>query len=178
MFSREWRCSWSSADGRYMQTNIHNWMCVQYTSNLFPFNQIEDDNDFVLACCIQPCNELLSSDLIYDPFGSDREDIDNQNEFDPDQNFIMNKICSMVSPAVVTSFILWKIEIMCPWAFTVFFIMSYQYTQYQCKPLAFWKLSPTFIHWFSCYCHHWNMAYWYYLWFIFLNWIQFYWAAP
>ena len=76
-----------SADLDYMLTNIHNWMCIQCTSNLLPFNQIEDDNDFVLACCIQPCNELLSSDLIYNPFGSDREDIDNQNEFDPDQNF-------------------------------------------------------------------------------------------
>ena len=74
-----------SADLDYMLTNIHNWMCIQCTSNLLPFNQIEDD--FVLACCIQPCNELLSSDLIYNPFGSDREDIDNQNEFDPDQNF-------------------------------------------------------------------------------------------
>ena len=79
--------SLTSADLDYMLTNIHNWMCIQCTSNLLPFNQIEDDNDFVLACCIQPCNELLSSDLIYNPFGSDREDIDNQNEFDPDQNF-------------------------------------------------------------------------------------------
>ena len=77
----------ASADLDYMLTNIHNWICVQCTSDLFPFNQIEDDNDFVLACCIQPCNELLSSDLIYNPFGSDREYIDNQNEFDPDQNF-------------------------------------------------------------------------------------------
>ena len=29
----------------------------------------------------------FSSDLIYNPFGSDRENIDNHNEFDPDQNF-------------------------------------------------------------------------------------------
>ena len=78
--------SLASADLDYMLTNIHNRICVQCTSNLFPFNQIEDDNDFVLACCIQTCHELLSSDLIYNPFGSDREDIDNQNEFDPDQN--------------------------------------------------------------------------------------------
>ena len=79
--------SLASADLDHMQTNIHNWMCVQCTSNLFPFNQIEDDNDFVLACCIQPCNELLSSDLIYNAFGSDREDTDNQTEFDHDENF-------------------------------------------------------------------------------------------
>ena len=51
------------------------------------FNQIEDDNDFVLACHIRPCNELLSSDLIYNPLGSDLEEINNQAEFDPDQNF-------------------------------------------------------------------------------------------
>ena len=60
-----------------LYANIHNWMCLQCTNNVFPFNQIEYDNDFVLACCIQPCNDLLSSDLIYNPFGSDLEEIDN-----------------------------------------------------------------------------------------------------
>ena len=79
--------SLASADLDCMQTKIHNWMCVQCTSNIFPFNLIEDDNDFVLTCHIQPCNELLSSDLIYNPLGSDLEEINNQAEFDLNQNF-------------------------------------------------------------------------------------------
>ena len=95
--------SLASSDLDYMQTNSHNWMCLQCTSNTFPFNQIEDDNDFVLACHFQPCNELLSSDLIDNPFGSDPEEINNQAEFDfLMKTFIMNKICSMAIPAVIT----------------------------------------------------------------------------
>ena len=79
--------SLTPADHVYMQNNIHNWMCLHCTSSIFPFNQIEDDNDFLLACDIQRCHELLSSDLVYNPFGSELEEIHNQIEFDPDHNF-------------------------------------------------------------------------------------------
>ena len=79
--------SLTPADHVHMQNNIYNWMCLHCTSSIFSFNQIEDDNDFLLACDIQRCHELLPSDLVYNLFGSKLEEIHNQIEFDPDHNF-------------------------------------------------------------------------------------------
>ena len=50
-------------------------MSSYFTSNVYLFNQIGDDNDFALACNIQTCNELLFSDLVYTSLESDLEKI-------------------------------------------------------------------------------------------------------
>ena len=52
--------------------------------DIFPFNNPEDDVDFVQACQKIPLNELLTSILIYNPFQSNENDYIIGSEFDPD----------------------------------------------------------------------------------------------
>ena len=55
--------------------------------DIFPFNSIEEDVEFIQTCQTTPQNELRTSTLIYNPFESNEADNHIGSEFDPDINF-------------------------------------------------------------------------------------------
>ena len=59
---------------RNMQDDIHNnkydWLCSNCLTDIFPFNQIEDENEFIDECQLRMKASLKHSDLIYNPFES------------------------------------------------------------------------------------------------------------
>ena len=63
------------------------WICLKCNTDIFPFNCIEEDIDFIEACQCSPQNELRTSTLIYNPFQSNEADYLIGSEFDPDLNF-------------------------------------------------------------------------------------------
>ena len=79
--------SLSTADHDCMRRNLHNWICLQCISSIFPFNHIEDNNEFIDMSSTTHNNELIMSDLIYNPFDLNAEELDNYFKYDPDANF-------------------------------------------------------------------------------------------
>ena len=63
-----------------------NWLCCTCIKNLFPYNQLEDD-DFSQVILMKLENELKISNLIYNPHESNSFDYNYCTEFDPDVNF-------------------------------------------------------------------------------------------
>ena len=53
-----------------MVANKENWICMKCNIDIFLFNNLEDDVDFVQACQKVLKNELLTSTLIYNHFQS------------------------------------------------------------------------------------------------------------
>ena len=68
-------------------TNKAIWICLKCNIDIFPFNNIDEDVDFLQACQTSSQNELLTSTLIYNPFQSNENDYIIWSEFDPDFNF-------------------------------------------------------------------------------------------
>ena len=68
-------------------TNKEIWICLKCNTDIFPFNNIEEDVEFLQACQTSSQNELLTSTLIYNPFQSNENDYIIGSEFDPDLNF-------------------------------------------------------------------------------------------
>ena len=85
--------------GRNMQDDIHNskcdWLCSNCLAGIFPFNQIEDENEFIDECQLRMKGSLKISDLIYNPFESNSSNDRLCSDFDPDINFMQKKICSV-----------------------------------------------------------------------------------
>ena len=74
-----------------MQDDIHNskcdWLCSNCLADIFPFNQIEDENEFIDECQLRMKASLKISDLIYNPFESNSSNDRLCSDFDPDINF-------------------------------------------------------------------------------------------
>ena len=74
-----------------MQDDILNskcdWLCSNCLADIFPFNQIEDVNEFLHECQLRMKSSLKISDLIYSPFESNFSDDRLCSDFDPDINF-------------------------------------------------------------------------------------------
>ena len=62
-------------------------MCGACIRDLFPYNQLEDDDDFSQAILMNLKKEIKISNLIYNPHESNLFDYNNCTEFDPDVNF-------------------------------------------------------------------------------------------
>ena len=62
-------------------------MCGACIRDLFPHNQLEDDDDFSQAILMNLEKELKISNLIYNPHESISFDYNYCTEFDPDVNF-------------------------------------------------------------------------------------------
>ena len=67
--------------------NLQNWLCPPCIEYLFPFNRIEDDDEFAYLCHNGISNIIQTSDLIYNPFDSNASNFINCSEFDPYWNF-------------------------------------------------------------------------------------------
>ena len=70
-----------------MMHNRENWMCGVCTREIFPFNNIEDEDVFHKATQMSSRNELIVSNLIYNPLELNSFDFSFCSEFDPDVNF-------------------------------------------------------------------------------------------
>ena len=62
-------------------------MCGACIRDLFPYNQLEDDDDFSQAILMNLEKEIKISNLIYNPHESNSFDCNYCTEFDPDVNF-------------------------------------------------------------------------------------------
>ena len=62
-------------------------MCGACIRDLFPYNQLEDDDDFSQAILMNLEKELKISNFIYNPHESISFDYNYCTEFDPDVNF-------------------------------------------------------------------------------------------
>ena len=60
---------------------------AQTALQIFPFNQIEDENEFIDECQLRMKASLKISDLIYNPFESNSSNDRLCSDFDPDINF-------------------------------------------------------------------------------------------
>ena len=60
-----------------MRRNLHNWIFLQCISSIFPYNHIEDNNEFIDVSSTTHNNELIMSELIHNPFDSNAEELDN-----------------------------------------------------------------------------------------------------
>ena len=69
-----------------LKESHENWLCCTCIKDLFPYNQIEDD-DFSQAILMKLESELKISNLIYNPHESNSFDYNYCTEFDPDVNF-------------------------------------------------------------------------------------------
>ena len=67
--------------------NTENWLCSNCLADIFPFNQIEDENEFINECQHKMKCSLKISDLIYNPFDANSSDDRLCSDFDPDVNF-------------------------------------------------------------------------------------------
>ena len=80
---------------RNMQADIHNskcdWLCSNCLADIFPFNQIEDENEFIDECQLRMKASLEISDLIYNPFESNSSNDRLCSDFDPDINLYAEK---------------------------------------------------------------------------------------
>ena len=76
-----------SVELEHMFDNLQNWLCPPCIEDLFPFNHIEDDDEFAYLCHNGISNIIKISDLIYNPFDSNASNSINCSEFDPDLNF-------------------------------------------------------------------------------------------
>ena len=84
-----------------MMHNRENWMCGVCTREIFPFNNIEDEHVFHKATQMSSRNELIVSNLIYNPLESNSFDFSFCSEFDPDVNFFVNKISFLAIHAII-----------------------------------------------------------------------------
>ena len=69
-----------------LKESHENWLCCTCIKDLFPYNQLEDD-DFSQAILMKLESELKISNLIYNPHESNSFDYNYCTEFDPDVNF-------------------------------------------------------------------------------------------
>ena len=76
-----------SVELEHMFDNLQNWLCPPCIEDWFPFNLIEDDDDFAYICHNVISNIIKTTDLIYNPFDSNASNFINCSEFDPDLNF-------------------------------------------------------------------------------------------
>ena len=76
---------------RNMQDDIHNskcdWLCSNWLADIFPFNQIEYENEFIDECQLRMKDSLKISGLIYNRFESNSSNDRLCSDFDPDINF-------------------------------------------------------------------------------------------
>ena len=70
-----------------LSANKDAWICIKCNMDIFPFNSIEEDVEFIQTCKTTPHNELRTSTLIYNPFQSNEADYHIGSEFDLDINF-------------------------------------------------------------------------------------------
>ena len=59
---------------KMIHSNKYNWLCSNCLADIFPFNQIEDENELIDGCQLNTKNSLKISDLIYNPFKSNSSD--------------------------------------------------------------------------------------------------------
>ena len=76
-----------SVELEHMFDNLQNWLCPPCFEDLFPFNHIEDDDEFAHLCHNGISNIIKISDLIYNQFDSNASNFINCSEFDPNLNF-------------------------------------------------------------------------------------------
>ena len=70
-----------------LKENHENWLCGSCITDIFPFNKLENEDDFRQAILMKLENELIISNLIYNPHESNSFDFSYCDEFDPDANF-------------------------------------------------------------------------------------------
>ena len=69
-----------------LKENRENWLCGCCITDIFPYNRLHDD-EFSQAILMKLENELMISNLIFDPHESNSFDLSYCTEFDPDANF-------------------------------------------------------------------------------------------
>ena len=71
-----------------INNNTENWLCSICLADIFPFNQIEDENEFINECQHKmKCTcSLKISDLIYNPFDANSSDDHLCSDFDRNVN--------------------------------------------------------------------------------------------
>jgi hypothetical protein len=83
---------YSANDIQYAKNPLNNWTCPHCLRELFPFNDIANDTDFLQAVTNPISNiidiETLES-MIYDPFDANNNDEEGfLSDIDPDKNFL------------------------------------------------------------------------------------------
>ena len=71
----------------YLKNNLCNWLCQACLVEIFPFNHMESEDDFINECHCRLETGCKTSQLIYNPYDSNRYDFHACSDFDPDLNF-------------------------------------------------------------------------------------------
>ena len=81
----------------YLKNNLFNCLCQACLIEMFPFNHMENSDEFINECHCRSETGCKTSQLIYNPYDSNRSNFHACSDFDPDLNFLMSKICSLVT---------------------------------------------------------------------------------
>ena len=92
-----------------LKENRENWLCGCCITDIFPYNRLDDD-EFSQAILMKLENELMISNLIFNPHESNSFDLSHCTEFDPDANFFVNKIYFQDMHAHITQKMNWMIK--------------------------------------------------------------------
>ena len=92
-----------------LKDNRENWLCGCCITDIFPYNRLDDD-EFSQAILMKLENELMISNLIFNPHESNSFDLSYCTEFDPDANFFVNKIYFQDMHAHITQKMNWMIK--------------------------------------------------------------------
>ena len=71
----------------YLKNNRGNRLCQACLVEIFPFNHIESEDDFINECHCRLETACKTSQLIYNPYDSNRSDFHACSDFDPDLKF-------------------------------------------------------------------------------------------
>ena len=76
-----------SLETDYIRQLKENWLYGSCITDIFPFNKLENEDDFRQEILMKLENELIIWNLIYNPHESNSFDFSYCDEFDPDANF-------------------------------------------------------------------------------------------
>ena len=78
---------WKKTEQDGINNYTENWLYSNCLADIFPFNQIEDENEFINECQHKMKYSLKISVRIYKPFDVNSSDDRLCSDFDPDVNF-------------------------------------------------------------------------------------------
>ena len=71
----------------YLKNNLFNWLYQACLIEIFPFNHMENNDEFINECHWRLETGCKTSQLIYNPYDSNRSNFHAFSDFDPDLNF-------------------------------------------------------------------------------------------
>ena len=69
------------------EKNLGNWLRQACLVEIFPFNYMESEDDFIIECHCRLETGCKTSQFIYNPYDSNRSDFHACSDFYPDLNF-------------------------------------------------------------------------------------------